>query len=109
MGSDSIEYSVYTFEGRKNGKRQASWHKYMTSEDMHKALQEAQNLFDSNKFGRVEVKKKYFDTKNQRTVDMSIKTFEKNQRSFINVYTILLLGIVMAVIAFLATYYIIGE
>ena len=110
MSTDnSIEYSVYTFGGEKNGKRKPSWKKQMTSEDMHKAIQEAETLFNSDKYGRVEVKKKYFDPKNKRTVDMSIKTFEKEKKKEINVLTILIGGIIFAVIAFYLTYTLIGQ
>lgn len=106
--SKSIEYSVYTFDGRKSGKRDATWHKALTSKDMHHALKTAQNLFGTNKFGKVEVKKKYYDEKNDRTIDMSIKTYEKKKKG-VNIFTILFSGIILAVIAFFVTYYTIGQ
>lgn len=106
--NSDIEYSVYTFGGKKNGKRKANWHKHMTSEDMHKALEEAEKLFESNKFGRIEVKKKYYDSKNSRTVDMAIKVFEKKPKKTLNIPTIIIGGIILAVVAFAITYYVVN-
>lgn len=102
--SNAIEYSVYTFDGKSNGKRKASWQKKMTSENMQEALQEAEKLYESKQYGRVEVKKKYYDPKNARTVDMSLKIFENKPKKPVGLTTILAGGLICAVLAFLITY-----
>ena len=107
--NNSLEYTIYTFDDHQNKTRKANWQKHSTSTDMHKAVQEAQGLFDTNQFCKVEVKKKYFDPKNERTVDMSIKVLERKPKRTINVATILIGGLVLAIIAFLATYYLLAK
>lgn len=105
--SNSIEYSVYTLGGGK--KSQGSWKKHMTSDDMHKAMEEAQTLHKSQKFPKIEVKKKYYDSKNSRVVDMSIKVLERKQSTTINIPMILLIGAALAGLAFAGTYYTLGQ
>ena len=107
--NNAIEYTIYTFADHQNQKRQANWQKHSTSSDMHKAVKEAQELFETDKFCKVEVKKKYFDPKNQRTVDMSIKVLERKPKKTINVLTILIGGVVLAILAFLGTYYLLAR
>lgn len=57
-------------------KSQNSWKKHATIDDMGKAMNEAENLLASEKFQKIEVKKKFFDQKKNRVVDMTLKTFE---------------------------------
>lgn len=72
-----IEYSIYTFDmpkGKQKG--QSKWQKHATLDDMIKAMAEAQNLYESEKYQKIEVKKKFFDQKKNRIVDMTLKVYE---------------------------------
>ena len=72
-----IEYSIYTFDMPKpKQKGQTKWQKHATLDDMIKAMAQAQSLYESEKFQKIEVKKKFFDQKKNRTVDMTLKVFE---------------------------------
>lgn len=72
-----IEYAIYTFDKTdQKAKGDSKWQKYATLDDMVKAMAEAQSLLESRKYERIEVKKKFFDQKKNRTVDMTLKVFE---------------------------------
>ena len=76
-----IEYTIYTFE-RPLEKRKGDilWKKHAISADAQQAVTEAQGLFESHKFHKIEVKKKFFDPKKNRSVDETYKVFETNPK-----------------------------
>lgn len=73
-----IEYSIYTFDMPSDKQKgQSKWQKHSTLDDMARAMAEAQNLYESAKFQKIEVKQKFFDQKKNRTVDMTLKVYER--------------------------------
>src|SRR5690606_8168182 len=89
--SAGIEYTIYTFDMPvPKQKGENSWKKYATLEDMTKAMSEAESLLQTQKFQKIEVKKKFFDQKKNRTVDMTLKVFESSPKKD---YTILIVAI----------------
>ncbi len=86
-----IEYTIYTFDMPKpNQKGENSWKKHATLDDMTKAMTEAESLHETKKFHKIEVKKKFFDQKANRAVDMTLKTFETAPKKD---YTIAIAGV----------------
>ena len=75
-----IEYSVYTFD-IPSGKGQSKWTKHSTQPEMDDALKQAEDLVQTGKFLKIEVKKKFFDQKTNRIVDMTLKTFDSKPPS----------------------------
>ena len=66
------EYTIYTFEQPlKNQKGDIVWRRHGSSEDVQKALSEAQDLFDTRKFHKIEVKKKFY----WRMLDMDFHNY----------------------------------
>lgn len=58
------QYTVYAYdfvEGKKLD--QNRWTKLMTSDDEKKIMMQAQDLFQSQKYKKIEIKKTYFDKK----------------------------------------------
>jgi hypothetical protein len=74
-----IEYSVHTFAKDESGKDRVQVQG--VTNDMEKALKAAENLCDSGQFSKVEVKQKYFDKKNNRNIDMTLKVFAYKKKS----------------------------
>ncbi len=75
--ASSVEYLIYTFEFPQDGQRGHSpWHRYAALADEDLALAQAQILSDTNKYRRIEVKKKYFDTKHGRAIDTTLRVYE---------------------------------
>lgn len=71
-----IEYSVYTFDKplpRQKGDN--SWKRHFAGTDCDLALEEARLLSKSRQFHRVEVKKKFYDTRQNRIIDKTFKVF----------------------------------
>lgn len=104
-----IEYNIYTFD-MPNGKKKgdAKWKLTKTLNDMNAAMKEAENLHQSKKFHKVEVKQKFFDEKKNRTVDMTLKSFEQKPPSNLGLYIALVGSVAAGVIAFAATYFLTG-
>lgn len=83
-----IEYTIYTFDmPTPKQKGENSWKKHSTIDDMGKAMVEAETLHQTRKYQKIEVKKKFFDQKKNRTVDMTLKVFESKP---VKDYTILI-------------------
>ncbi len=101
-----IEYTIYTFDmPTPKQKGQNSWKKHSTSMDMGKVMVEAENLHQTQKFQKVEVKKKFFDQKKNRTVDMTLKIFETAPKKDFTTILLILLGIVGCGGAFAASFF----
>lgn len=76
--ASSAQYLIYTFDFPGESHRTHSpWHRYATLADEELALAQAQILSDTNKYRRVEVKKKYFDTRKGRPIDMTLRVYEQ--------------------------------
>lgn len=72
-----VEYMIYTFDLPSDGQRgQNRWHRYAALADEDLALAQAQILSDTKKYHRVEVKKKYFDTKKGRAMDATLCIYQ---------------------------------
>lgn len=100
-----IEYNIYTFEmpsGKKDGP--SKWKLNTTTADMMEAMQKAENLHGTKKFHKVEVKKKFFDAKKGRVIDMTLKNFEQKPTSNVGLYLCLAAAVLCGVIAFGLTY-----
>lgn len=77
------EYTIYTFERPlKKQKGDIVWKKHGTSGDVQYALSEAQSLFESRKFHKIEVKKKFFDPRQNRSVEHTHRVFGKRSKSY---------------------------
>ena len=101
-----IEYTIYTFDmPTAKQKSDNSWKKHATLEDMGKAMAEAENLHQSQKFQKVEVKKKFFDQKKNRTVDMTLKVFEANPKKDYTILLVSLLAVICGIGAFAASFF----
>lgn len=100
----AIEYSVYVYHDPKK-KAQSPWEMKDVTNDMDKAMKAAEQYYETREFQKVEVKKKYFDEKNQRTIDMTLKTLEGNIKKEMGAMMLLLIGIVLCGTAFAAAYF----
>ncbi|HIF25789.1 MAG TPA: hypothetical protein EYG18_02305 [Micavibrio sp.] len=101
-----IEFSVYTFEKTKSAADQGKWQMQGTQTQMADALKAAEQLFDTGQYSKVEVKQKYFDKKQNRNIDTTLKVFQEiKQKSEVNVFVIFLFAVACGAAAFTATLY----
>ena len=108
--SAGIEYTVYTFDmPTPKQKGENSWKKHATLDDMTKAMSEAETLLQTQKFQKIEVKKKFFDEKKNRTVDMTLKVFETSPKKDYTILIVSILAILGAVGAFAACFFLTQE
>jgi hypothetical protein len=100
-----IEYTIYTFDmPRPNQKGDNSWQKHAVLEDMSKAMNEAETLHATKKYQKVEVKKKFFDQKKNRVVDMTLKTYEVKPKKDFTILIAIIMAVLGAVGAFAASF-----
>ena len=103
--SAGIEYTIYTFDMPKaRQKGDHSWKKHATLEDMVKAMNEAETLHQTQKFQKIEVKKKFFDQKKNRTVDMTLKIFEANPKKDYTIAIVAGMALLCGIGAFAASF-----
>lgn len=105
--SSGIEFSIYAFEqpNGNNGSR-PSWKKAGTKDERQSALTEAETLFSSGKYQKVEVKQKYYDKKKNRNIDVTLRVFESKAKRQVNITAVLLVAaLVSGGIAFAITYF----
>lgn len=104
--SAGIEYTIYTFDMPvPKQKGENSWKKHSTSEDMMKAMTEAESLHGTQKFQKIEVKKKFFDKKKNRVVDMTLKTYESKPKKDFTILIAVTLALIGGIGAFAASFF----
>lgn len=101
-----IEYTIYTFDmPAPKQKSDNSWKKHSSLTDMGKAMEEAEQLLATQKFQKIEVKKKFFDAKKNRVVDMTLKVFETNPKKDFSILIAIGAAIIGGLAAFAATFF----
>lgn len=104
--SAGIEYTVYTYDmPSPKQKGDSSWKKHATLDDMVKAMAEAENLYGTQKFQKIEVKKKFFDQKKNRVVDMTLKTYELKPKKDYTFVLVAVLAVLGGIGAFVASFF----
>ena len=102
----NIEYTIYTFDMPvPKQKGDNTWKKHSTLEDMTKAMMEAEGLSKTQKFQKVEVKKKFFDQKKNRTVDMTLKVFETTPKKDYTMIIVAVAAVLCGIGGFAASFF----
>jgi len=99
------EYSIYVFERPQAAHEPAKkWHRHSILKDRHHALLEAETLFQSGQYHKIEVKEKSFDAAKAHNRDTSIKIWQHTPHK--NAGTIMAgcFAVFCGIIAFGATY-----
>jgi GTPase len=104
---ESIEYSIIVHNHPNKIKEGAGeTEKIETMTNMDKAFEQAEELVASGEYHKVEVKKKYFEEKTQRTLDMTLKVFENRPKKGIGVVTLTIIAVLCGALAFGGAYFI---
>lgn len=101
----AIEYSVYVYHDKSKKKGGKPWEMIGVTQDMNKALKSAEDLIDSREYPKVEVKKKFFDEKNNRTVDITLKVLEGRVRKPIGAVLLTVFAVLCGAAAFGLAFY----
>ncbi len=98
-----IEYSVYAYSHFKDDELGHNhWKRVMVGSDVSAILLQAEKLFCSEKYQKIEIKKKIFDDKKGRNVASTFRIFEnKSQNKYVRIGTVLLLTISCAGLLYL--------
>jgi hypothetical protein len=100
-----IEYSVFTREMPSPGEKEGAPERVKTTEDMDEAFKDAKKLFLTGKYKTVEVKKKYFEEKTGRRIEMTLLSFEQKKKKDVSIVLFLVLAMVCGIAAFALTYF----
>lgn len=100
-----IEYSIHTVAMPKGKEKAGKEEKQDTLDDMDKAIARAEALSASGKYCKVEVRKKFFDVKKNRNVDMTLKAYESRPKKDYGVILVVLFALFCGVGAFAAAYF----
>ncbi len=104
--SQPIEYSVYSLKAAPQGEgNDNDPEKHLTTEDMDQALREAVVLFETGKYSKVEVKKKYFEEKTGRTIEMTLREFEAKEKKDWTLFLLIVLSVACGAGAFALTFF----
>lgn len=104
----SIEYSIYVHH-HPASKKSPSWEMVgATTTNMKEAVKKAEDLHASGQYHKVEIKQKYFDPKNNRKIDMTLKVLETRAKKPVSLLMILFLAISCGVGAFGFTLFLAG-
>ncbi len=76
------EYSVYIYHHAHNYlEGWNDWEKRTVTKDLNKALDEAESLFATQEFEKVEVKQKVFDSRRNHAVDVTLKIYDVHRKN----------------------------
>lgn len=103
----SIEYSIYVHHLPK-AKKDKAFELLETTTNMDEAMKKADELYASGEFKKVEVKQKYFDPKNNREIDMVLKTLELKIKKPLSLPVIILLAVACGAASFGLTVFLVG-
>jgi hypothetical protein len=104
----SIEYSIYVHHHPASQKTPESEMVGDTSTNMKEVMKKAEDLHASGKYHKVEIKQKYFDPKNNRKIDMTLKILEGRAKKPVSLLLIIFLAVSCGVGAFGLTLYLVG-
>ncbi len=106
LQANPVEYSVYIHHPA-NENRKTKWERTTKTRDKHKALNVARGLHLSQKYARVEVKRRYYDPVNHRKIGQTYKVFDhlKKRSNILLSENTRLVGITAAFIATAAYFF----
>jgi hypothetical protein len=101
------EFTVYAFEhdpaGRKIPRR---WLRKDTHSNATAALSQAKVLYQTGQYPRVEIRRKYFDARCNRQVDMTLRTFGRRRSRMLMRFAAGVTGaLASGVVAFAVAYF----
>lgn len=104
-----VEYSIFVTH-KKNSKNGSGTEMVgQPTNNMKDAVKQAEDLHASGEYAKVEVKQKYFDPKNNREINMSLKVLETKEKKPISLLMLILFTIFCGGAAFGLTVLIVGK
>lgn len=73
-------FEIYTFPHMQKGEKQGVWTKYASANCRDHALSQAEKLFQSCKFHKVQVEEIYRDTASPQKRSKTLKVFQARQK-----------------------------
>ncbi len=98
---EKAEYVLYAYDFNDSNE-QERWERIMSSDDADHITSRAENLFQTDRYKKIEIQKKFFDRRKNQRQAQTVKIFEKKAPD----NYLMLLGIFsMAMLAFVFFYH----
>lgn len=101
VSDHAAEYAVYTFgvleQDRVNPRM---WEKKASHAAMSAALGQAEDLYRTGQYMKVEIKQKYFDRKQNRNIDMTLKTLGQTKTTTLHSAVAIVFAMLCGIAAF---------
>lgn len=102
----NAEYAVYTFGGHGQERRPLGlWEKKATHPVIATALKQAEELYKTEQYHKVEIKQKYFDPRCNRNIDRTLRTLGQKNSQGVRAAAVVAFASVCGLAAFAVTYF----
>lgn len=105
MKEEGIEYSIYVHHHPESEEDTGRVELIEKSQNMDQMIDKAEIMSTTGQYHKVEVKKKFQDPENDRTIEMTLKLYEGEIRMPVSLSEILLVVVMCGTLAFLSTYF----
>lgn len=105
QAADANEYAIYTFGASQTGKSARMWEKKASHAAKGAAIRQAEDLYRTGQYARIEIKQKYFDSRKNRNVDLTLKTLGRKDKRYFRTAAVVLAAAICGVAAFGMTYF----
>ena len=95
------EYSIYIHHANENDRSACKWEKASTTKDRSLAMEQAHMLFYSDRYEKVEVKKKFFCQSRKKNIGETLKVYCKqgSRKWYYYVLSVLALSLMAVTVA----------
>ena len=101
------EYAVYTFGiPEQDNVHSRMWEKKASHAAVDAAVRQAEDLFRTGQYRKIEIKQKYFDRRRNRNVDLTLKTLGQKENRRLRTAVAVALAMASGALAFAVTYFI---
>lgn len=100
-----ILYTIFTVDMPPMGKAAPAPKENQSTADMDQALKQAESLFATDSYLKVEVKKKYAEEKTGRLIEISLKSFERKAKKDYTLILFTTLALLGGIAAFAGAYF----
>lgn len=103
----SIEYSIIVHH-HPAAKKDKPTELVSSTTNMNEAMKAAEKMLASGEYHKVEVKQKYFDAKNNRQIDMTLKMLEYKAKKPMSLLMIIIITLICGAASFGLTVFLVG-
>lgn len=103
---EGIEYSIHVCpHPSDDAEGEPEWQQLESTDNMDQALKKAEAISYTGEYHKVEVKKKFQDPENDRTIEMTLKLYEGKAKRPATLMEIIIVAVLCGILAFLLSFF----